>query len=115
MASVAFDSVTNYRASTDYGIDDSVMPLQHKDDTAEAFAALMAMLIMALRTVSRRLIAPKTRRQTRTAFLALRCRSRLSRARRCVLRARSGTQFVCSGALYGARPEHVRSTRGAPF
>jgi hypothetical protein len=32
MASVAFNSMTNYRASTDYGIDDSSMPLQPNDD-----------------------------------------------------------------------------------
>jgi hypothetical protein len=31
MASIAFDSVTNYRASTDYGISDSSMPLQSRD------------------------------------------------------------------------------------
>ena len=57
-ASVAFDSVTNYRASTDYGIADSSMPLQPDDFNFNIGAASLLGFALALRPVQPQIISP---------------------------------------------------------
>ena len=49
MASVQLNSVTNYRSSTDYGIDDSSMPLQPHDDNLNIGASSLLGWALGLR------------------------------------------------------------------
>ena len=49
MASVAFGSVTNFRASTDYGIKDEVLPLQPRDDNLNIGASSLLGFALGLR------------------------------------------------------------------
>ena len=49
MESVRFDAVTNYRSSTDYGISDSTLPLQPRDDNINIGASSLLGFALGLR------------------------------------------------------------------
>ena len=51
MASLLLHSVTNYRASTDYGISDSTLPLQPRDANLNIGASSLLGFALGLRSL----------------------------------------------------------------